>query len=53
MVVLHPFGSYTKGQIITDQAAMAAVKQSGQTAYVILTEVPIASSTPSTAESGK
>ena len=39
LVVLHPFSNYTKGEVITDPAAIAAIRQSGQMAFVVSTQI--------------
>ena len=43
-VVLHPFGVYTKGQIITDPVELAAIRQSGQMTFVVTTQILAAQS---------
>ena len=51
VVVLHAFGSYNKGQVLTDQTVIAAILSGGNAAMVIRTQVPgVPSSTVSNAE---
>lgn len=40
LIVIHPFGDYAKGQVITDPAAIAAVRSAGQWSRVIATVLP-------------
>ncbi len=41
VVVLHAFGSYSKGQVLTDPKVIAAILGGGNAAMVIRTQVPI------------
>ena len=40
LVVLHPFGSYAKGDLITSEEEMSSVRREGHTAFVVPTHVP-------------
>ena len=44
LIVIHPFGAYAKGAVITDPAAIAAVRAAGRSASVIQTLAPSAGS---------
>jgi hypothetical protein len=39
LVVLHPFSDYTKGEIITDPTTILAIRQNGQMAFVVSTQI--------------
>ncbi len=43
LIVIHPFGAYAKGAVITDPAAIAAIRAAGRAGSVIQTVVPSAS----------
>ncbi len=40
LVVLHSFGSYSKGDLIVDTAAIKAIIEGGKAGFVIATTVP-------------
>jgi hypothetical protein len=39
-VVVHPFGTHSKGDIISNPTELAAIKQSGQAQFVVFTQLP-------------
>ena len=56
LIVIHPFGSYAKGAIITDPATIASVQASGRSGAFIQTVVPLAhpvSAAPSASPANK
>ena len=51
VVVVHPFGLYKKGQIITDPTEIADILNGEQRAFVVSTDVPVQkTSAPQTLE---
>ncbi|WP_428375195.1 hypothetical protein [Lichenicoccus sp.] len=40
LVVLHAFGSYSRGQLLTDAAVIAAILQGGNASLVVRTRLP-------------
>ena len=40
LIVLHPFGSYTKGQLISDPDVIAGILSGGQRSRVVVTRRP-------------
>ena len=39
-IVVHPFAGYAKGDIISDPAQLAALRQSGQGSFIVYTHIP-------------
>lgn len=50
-IVLHPFGTYAKGDIVKDPKAIAVIQQGGQASLVVITELP--SPVPTTSEQAR
>ena len=50
LVVLHPFNNYTKGEIITDPATISAIRQGGQLAFVVSTQILVPQQSAAAAE---
>ncbi len=40
LIVIHPFGSYVRGTVITDASAIAAIRAGGRMGSVIQTVIP-------------
>ena len=40
LIVLHAFGPYTRGEILTDPTVIAAILSGGNASMVVRTEVP-------------
>lgn len=40
LVVLHAFGSYSRGQMLTDPAVIAAILRGGNASLVVRTRLP-------------
>ncbi len=52
LVVLHSFGSYTKGQVISDPAQMADVRAAGRGNAFVVTQRPAGKTAAKKTEAG-
>ncbi len=51
-IVLHPFESYTKGQMILDRTEFARLQAAGQGSFVVATSLAAVTPPPSSKSSG-
>ncbi len=47
-VVVHPFGSYVKGEIISDARSIAAIVEQQQSKFVVAAQLPSTSADATT-----